>query len=59
MVKYNFKNIIIVIIILDVITMFCLKKKGKPRKVGLVLALIFNIIYIIGLIYGYNTLSFT
>ena len=50
--------IVIVILILDIVTMICLKKKGKSRKVGLVLALIFIIIYIIGLIYGNNTLNF-
>ena len=50
--------IVIVILILDIVTMICLKKKGKSRKVGLVLALIFMIIYIIGLIYGNNTLNF-
>jgi polyisoprenyl-teichoic acid--peptidoglycan teichoic acid transferase len=55
--KY-FVPVILVVLIIDVIMMILLKKKGKPRKVGLVISLILIILYVVGLVYANNTHDF-
>ena len=52
-----FIAIVIILFIFDAITLLFLKSK-KKRKVGLIISLIINILYLIGIYYIGNTLNF-